>query len=62
MRKPSEPTSSAFPSASYLDTGWQGSRFRLLTQAFLERAWKDIADAASRANVAVVLGTERRGR
>jgi predicted amidohydrolase len=28
-------------------------------QAFLERAWKDIAAAAARANVAVVLGTER---
>jgi predicted amidohydrolase len=28
-------------------------------QIFLERAWKDIAAAAARANVAVVLGTER---
>jgi predicted amidohydrolase len=28
-------------------------------QAFLERAWKDIAAAAAGANVAVVLGTER---
>ena len=28
-------------------------------RAFLERAWKDIAAAAARANVAVVLGTER---
>jgi predicted amidohydrolase len=28
-------------------------------QVFLERAWKDIAAAAARANVAVVLGTER---
>src|SRR5687768_7181483 len=28
-------------------------------QAFLERAWTDIAAAAARANVAVVLGTER---
>src|SRR5512142_2394538 len=30
-------------------------------QAFLERAWADIAAAAARASVAVVLGTERVG-
>jgi predicted amidohydrolase len=28
-------------------------------EAFLERAWKTIAEAAANANVAVVLGTER---
>ena len=35
------------------------SHERPLSEAFLERAWEDIAHAARDANVAVVLGTER---
>ena len=36
-----------------------GKRIPPPDQAFLERAWTEIAAAAARANVAVVLGTER---
>ncbi len=36
-----------------------GSRCRLPTLPFLERAWSAIAAAAAKANLAVVLGTER---
>lgn len=53
------PASSASRSATYRATGVWARSFRPPTPPFLERAWSSIAAAARKANLAVILGTER---
>lgn len=48
-----------FPECFIPGYRWPGRRMPPPDPAFLERAWKEVARAAGRAGVAVVLGTER---
>ena len=58
-RRTSAPTSSAFPSASFPATGGKGSECRRPIAASSNAPGPTVAAAAAKANVAVVLGTER---
>lgn len=48
-----------FPECFVPGYRWRGQRAPSPDPAFLERAWTDVADAARRARVGVILGTER---
>jgi predicted amidohydrolase len=48
-----------FPECFVPGYRWPGQKAPPPDPAFLERAWAAVADAAKRARVAVILGTER---